>query len=138
MQFSRTLTGSLLLAALFSTAHAQEAPPPADVRCLMVGMRMSTFTDPEQRTGGNMLTFYYFGRLEKFSAKAIEDAIIREAAAVTPSDFQADASRCGKTLMDKRDALTQIGGDLAKRAQDSPNAAPAAPAPPAQNPSGKQ
>jgi len=118
----------LILTGLFPTAHADEAPPPADIRCLMVGMRLSTFSDAAQRTGGNMLAIYYFGRLEKFSAQQLEDAILKESLTIKPEDFQAESSRCGRILMEKGQVITKIGDDLVRRGKvaEKPSAPPAA------------
>jgi hypothetical protein len=125
----------LLLAVIasFSPAHAEDAPAAADIRCLMVGMRMSAYTDANQRTGGNMLAIYYLGRLEKFSAKQLEEAILKESLNVKPDDFQVDASRCGKILMEKGQVITQIGNDLVRHGQETQQKQPAIPdaAPPA-------
>ena len=84
-------------------------------------------------TGGNMLAIYYYGRLEKFSAKQLEDAILKESLSVKPEDFLADSSRCGKILMEKGHAISQISDDLVRRGQESQQKKPAAPsvAPPA-------
>jgi hypothetical protein len=119
----------LIFTALFPTAHADEAPPPADIRCLMVGMRLSSFSDAAQRTGGNMLAIYYFGRLEKFSAQQLEDAILKESLTIRSEDFQAESSRCGKILMEKGQVITKIGDDLVRRGKElaeKPAAPPAA------------
>jgi hypothetical protein len=117
MQNLRTL---FLLAAIgsFSPAHAEDAPSSADIRCLMIGMRMSAVADANQRMGGNMLAIYYFGRLEKFSQKQLEDAILKESLSVKPEDFLADSSRCGKILMEKGHAITQISDDLVRHGQE--------------------
>jgi hypothetical protein len=110
---------SLLIAvAMASVVHAEAtAPPPADIRCLMVGMQLSTATDTNQRTGANMLTIYYFGRLEHYSAKVLEDALFTEYVALKPTDFQSEAERCGKSLMEKGQAITKIGENLVHRGQ---------------------
>jgi hypothetical protein len=120
----------LLLAAVasFSPAQAEDVPSSADIRCLMIGMRMSAVADPNQRTGGNMLAIYYFGRLEKFSPKQLEEAILKESLSVKPEDFLADSSRCGKILMEKGHVITQIGDDLVRRGQEAQQKKPAAPA----------
>jgi hypothetical protein len=120
----------LLLAAVaaVSPARADDVPSSADIRCLMIGMRMSAVADANQRTGGNMLAIYYYGRLEKFSAKQLEDAILKESLSVKPEDFLTDSSRCGKILMEKGHAISQISDDLVRRGQEAQQKKPAAPA----------
>jgi hypothetical protein len=127
---NRWLTALLALAAA-STACGQGAPPPADIRCLIVGMQLSTATDTNQRTGGNMLTIYYFGRLEHYSAKVLEDAIFKESLLIKPAEFESEAGRCGRALMEKGQEITQIGSNLSRRGQErqqKQSAAPGAPA----------
>jgi hypothetical protein len=125
----------LLAFGMTATAGAQGVPPPADIRCLIVGMQLSTATDTNQRTGGNMLTIYYFGRLEHYSAKVLEDAIFKESLIIKPAEFESEAGRCGRTLMEKGQVITQIGSNLSRRAQErqqkqsAPSAAPPAAAP---------
>jgi hypothetical protein len=126
MPNSFKLFGLVVLSTLCSAAFAEEAPAPADIRCLMVGMQLSTLADANQRTGGNMLAIYYLGRLEKFSPKQLEDAISKESRSIAPADFQTEAARCGKILMEKGQVITKISEDLVRREKES--------APPAQAP----
>ena len=99
-------------------AYAEDSPPPADVRCVIVAMQISISNDTNQRTGGNMLAMYYVGRLDKYPAKAIEDAIFKELPALTPDLFKSEANRCGKSLMEKGEVLTQIGNSITNRAKE--------------------
>jgi hypothetical protein len=123
--------GLILAVAMAAVVHADGAPPTADIRCLMVGMQLSTATDTNQRTGANMLTIYYFGRLEHYSAKVLEDALFKEYVAFKPADFQLEAERCGKSLMEKGQVITKIGEDLVQRGR---TANPTTAAPPATPP----
>jgi hypothetical protein len=135
-----TLLGLMLL---IPVAHAENFPPPADIRCVIVAMQISISNDANQRTGGNMLAMYYVGRLDQYPAKAIEDAIFKELPAMTPELFKSEADRCGRILMEKGQVLTQIGNGITNRAKElqqkqspAPANAPAAPAS-AVKPSGK-
>jgi hypothetical protein len=131
------LAASLLNVLLLGQANAQtpgQLPPPEDIRCVIVAMQISVSADTNQRTGGNMLAMYYVGRLDKYPARAIEDAIFKEMPAMTPDFFKTEAGRCGKILMEKGQVLTQIGNSITQRAQElqqkqSPAPAPATPAP---------
>jgi hypothetical protein len=125
----------LLALAMTSGAHAQAVPPAADIRCLIVGMQLSTATDTNQRTGGNILTMYYFGRLEHYPSKVLEDAIFKESLTLKPAEFESEAGRCGRSLMEKGQEVTLIGSNLSRRAQERQQKQPAAPAtPPATDP----
>jgi hypothetical protein len=118
VRHSIQVLGLLLLSASFSTAYAAEAPSSADVRCLIVGSRLSTSSDANQRNAGNMLAIYSMGRLAQFSPKEIEDAMFNEALAMTPTDFQSDTARCGKILVEKGQEMTQIGNNLVHRGKE--------------------
>jgi hypothetical protein len=126
-----------------AAAYAEDTPPPADIRCVIVAMQISISEDAAQRTGGNMLAMYYVGRLDHYPAKAIEDAIFKELPAMSPDLFKTEAGRCGRILMEKGQELTQIGTGITNRAKDlqqkqspAPSNAPATP-PPATKPIGK-
>jgi len=129
MQLSRKVFGCLALSALFSTAHALEAPPSTDIHCLIVGSLLSNSTDTAQRAAGSILVMYYVGRLEAFSAQEIEDAMISESFAMPPSMYQSEAMRCGKTLQEKGQMMQQIGQNLVRRGKemDQKNASQTAP-----------
>jgi hypothetical protein len=111
----RTITyvvAATIMMAMFPSAHGAEAPP-ADIRCLIIGLRMGAEPDAERRSAGNLLTWYYFGRLEKMSAKSIEDATLHELAIMTPQDFNSEASRCASVLREKSHVMEEIENNLA-------------------------
>jgi hypothetical protein len=108
------LTIAALNAAPVQAQKAQ-APSAEDIRCLIVAMQFAASTEADQKTGGNVLAMYYMGRLDKFPAKSIEDAVINELPALNAEIFQSEAARCGKALMEKGQILTLIGTNLAQR-----------------------
>jgi hypothetical protein len=118
MQVSRSIFGCLALSALFSSAHALEAPPSTDIHCLIVGSLWSNSADTTQRAAGSILVMYYVGRLESFSAQEIEDAMVSEAFAMPPPMYQSEAMRCGKTLQEKGQMMQQIGQNLYRRGKE--------------------
>jgi hypothetical protein len=120
-----------------SAQTPEKAPPPEDIRCIVVAMQLSVSNDAAQRTGGNMLAMYYAGRLDNYSSKALEDAIYKEAAAMTPDVFKAEAGRCGTMLMEKGQVLTQIGKNISHRAQEQQKQVPPAASPPTPPPEKK-
>jgi hypothetical protein len=128
VRHSTNLLSLVILSTAFSTAHALEAPPAADIRCLIVGSRLSTSADANQRAAGHLLAIYSMARLDQFSPKEIEDAMFNEALAITPTDFQSDAARCGKILMEKGQEMTQIGNNLVRRGNEMKDKQTAAPA----------
>ena len=131
----------LILLSLMSpipAAYAEDSPPAADIRCVIVAMQISISNDTNQRTGGNMLAMYYVGRLDKYPAKAIEDGIFKELPAMTPDLFKSEADRCGRSLMEKGEVLTQIGNSITNRAKElQQKQSPAATNPPTAPPPAK-
>jgi hypothetical protein len=85
---------------------------------MIVGSRLSTAQDANRRAGAQMLIIYFMAQLDRFSAKEIEDAMFNESYAMTPTDFQSAATRCGKILMEKGHEMEQIGKDLERRGQE--------------------
>jgi hypothetical protein len=128
MNIQNSCCAVLLTLGIASAASAQAVPPPPDIRCLIVGMQLSTATDTNQRTGGNILTMYYSGRLEHYSAKVLEDAIFKESLIIKPAEFESEAGRCGRTLMEKGQEITQISANLSRRAQERQQKQPQSPA----------
>ncbi len=134
MQLSRNVFGCLALSALFSTAHALEAPPSRDIHCLIVGSLLSNSTDTTQRAAGNILVMYYMGRLESFSAQEIEDAMVSESFAMPPPMYQSEAMRCAKTLQEKGQMMQQIDQNLVRRGKEMGQKNASATAPPETKP----
>jgi hypothetical protein len=110
------LTATALVTAP-ALAQKAPAPPAEDIRCLIVAMQFASSAETDQKTGGNVLAMYYMGRLDKYPAQAVEDAIIKELPSLNPELFKTEASRCGKALMEKGQILTLIGANLSQRAQ---------------------
>jgi len=112
----------LALAGLFGLfpfhARAQDLDIAGDVRCLVVGMKISALTDATYKSAGMMISMYYFGRLDAHVPKLdIEDLIVKEVTTMTQSDFGSEAKRCGGNLTTKGQEMTKIGEDLIERGQ---------------------
>ena len=82
-------------------------------------MRVAGLADATQRNVGVMLTYYYYGRLEKVSQQDLVESIGREDVAMTQSAFKTEALRCGRVLEEKGKALAQIGEDLTAHSEDN-------------------
>jgi hypothetical protein len=115
----------LIFAGFFSVAHALDAPPSADIRCLIVGTLMVNSTDATQRTAGTMLSVYWMGRLDAFSAQEIEDAMVSESATITPAQIQTETARCGALFQAKGQMMQDIGKNIMRRQKDKQNVSPA-------------
>lgn len=108
----------ILALSLFSMAHAQDAETVADVRCLMVGLRLSTSVDATQQSNGIKVVMYYLGRLDRVvPGPSLEGLIVNAGSQMSITEFQTEAARCGKSLIEKGQLLQRIGNNLTLRSQ---------------------
>lgn len=100
--------------------QAQDAESTADVRCVIVGMRLAgAGVNAAQRSSGTVLALYYIGRLDgRHPGFDLEKAMVAELGKMTQADYAADAQRCGRSLQAKGKQITIIGQDLVKRGQE--------------------
>jgi|ERR1700722_9507733 len=106
----------ILVLPLFSRANAQDVETIADVRCLLVGIQMSRSLDATQRASGTMVVMFYVGRLDRVVlGPKLEDLIANEASHMSSAEFITEATRCGKSLVEKGQLLQRIGDHLAVR-----------------------
>jgi len=111
-----TLVGTVMFWAV--QARAQDAETIADIRCIVVGFRMSQLPNPAQQTAGTMAALYYIGRLEgRMPNLDIEELMITEIGRMTATDYDSEAKRCGSHLMDKGQQITRFGKDMVERGQ---------------------
>jgi hypothetical protein len=116
----------LVLAGFFCTAQAADAPPSADIRCLVVGsLMLANSTDATQRNAGTMMSVYWLGRLDAFSAQQIEDAMVSESATITPAQIQTETVRCAEIFQAKGQMMQEIGKNIMRREKNKQNASPA-------------
>lgn len=112
---SVALAGIALASGLCRPAHGSDRQTGADVRCVVVGMRMIEMATTQQRGAGMMLAVYYFGRLDGYTSRTDIDSLIeREARKMTVAEFRANATRCGKALTAKGQEIAKIGENLSK------------------------
>ena len=96
-------------------AGAADRETLADVRCVLVAMRMVTTQAPQQRAAGMMVAMYYLGRLDGHAPGAdIERLIKAEVWKSTSAELKADAVRCGQALQRKGHELQKIGAQLVR------------------------
>ena len=108
----------LLVIGICEKAHASDRQTVADVRCVVVGLRMIQMTMPQQRAAGMMLAMYYLGSLDGRASHAdIGKLIEREVGKMNPAEFRASAARCGKALARKGKEIQQIGAALVRKGQ---------------------
>ncbi|HEV2272335.1 MAG TPA: hypothetical protein VGR92_23005 [Steroidobacteraceae bacterium] len=87
----------------------------ADADCVVVGLRMSQMTRPDQRAAGMLLTAYYLGRLQGREPHFdVERLIKMQARSMSSAGFRANAARCGKSLAASGQEIQKISTDLSR------------------------
>jgi hypothetical protein len=101
----------LVLGSMFSKAEDQKTI--ADVRCVLVGVQLSTDENQAKKLAGTMLTLYYTGKLDGSTPHLdLVAALTKEAAKMSGIDYRVEAERCGKALSAKAQQLTQLGKEI--------------------------
>ena len=99
-----------------------DAERTADIRCVLVGIRLSTVGNATQRSAGTMLALYFLGRLEgRNPGFDVENLVIKNAQVMTESDYKAEAGRCGAALSEKGQQIAKIGTDMSENATKKAN-----------------
>lgn len=120
------LAFAAFLAAMSAQSSAQDAQTIADIRCVVIGMRMGGTGNAAQQSAGGVLALYYIGRLDgRVPSLNIEDLIVQQITKMTKADYDSEGKRCGAVLKEKGQQLTQIGKDLVERGQKMQNDAKA-------------
>lgn len=102
-----------VLALMATSVGAQDAVTISDIRCVVVGMRLSGMANSPQQPRGILLTLYYIGRLDGRSSKLdIEHLIIEETRRMADADYPSEEKRCDSGLVEKGQQITDIGKHL--------------------------
>jgi hypothetical protein len=113
------------LVAAMATASlpvwAQDAENIADIRCVAVGIRLAELPDSHQKSTGTLLVLYYIGRLDgRAPSLDIEKLLAEQISKMNDSDYNAEATRCGRWLTVKGEQITHIGEDMLKNFTGAP------------------
>jgi hypothetical protein len=110
------LVGVLALLSLQARSRAVETI--TDIRCVVVGMRLTGMVNSPQHSAGMALVLYYTGRLDGRVPKLdIEDLLIKEISKMTNADYDSEAKRCEGGLTERGQSIAQIGKDMIERGQ---------------------
>lgn len=102
-----------------STAPSADARNIADVRCVVVGMKMAELADAKAKSSGTLLALYYIGRLDgRAPGLDLEAQILSQMKSLSPAEYKSEAQRCGAELQAEGQKITAIGEDLNKRGQE--------------------
>jgi hypothetical protein len=105
---------------VFVPVHAQEPGTEtiADVRCIVVGMKIGASGNSTQKSVAMMTTLYYIGRIDGREPKLdIEDILVMVFVKMTAPQFASEATRCGTHLTEKGKEISKIGKDMAELGQ---------------------
>jgi hypothetical protein len=109
------------LASMRISAQEAEAVNIADIRCVVVGMKLAGATSSPDQSRGFLLTLYYIGRLDGRVPKLdIERLIIEETRMMADSDYASEEKRCGAGLAEKGQQITEIGKHLVESGKKAP------------------
>jgi hypothetical protein len=110
---------------LFTNTHAQDAETASDARCLLIGIQMSRSSDATEQASGTLVAMYYLGRVDRVVLERNLEAVIANTVSqMVASEFHKEATKCGKSLVEKGKLLQRIGGNLTFQAPSrdkSPN-----------------
>jgi hypothetical protein len=113
------LTGFLVLMPAHALVPEDESI--ADVRCVIIGVKIAASADSAQQSAGVMAALYYIGRIDgREPTLNIETVLAKEVVNMTPTEFSSEAIRCGKHLTERGQEITKLGRDLAELAQKMP------------------
>jgi len=105
-----------LTMGLCDKSYASDPQSLADVRCVVVGMRMIEMAAPDQRAAGMMIATYYFGRLDSSLPDDGGERLIElEAVKMTLAEFRTNAARCGEAIQKKGQEIQKIGAILSRQ-----------------------
>lgn len=119
----RALIASALLCLVGSTAVAAGAAnddaTEADVRCVVVALRMASTDNSELKIAGTIASMYFLGRIDARAPDLdLETRIIDDLHNLTAEDIQAASLRCGAILTTRGNALKSMGEDMIRKGEE--------------------
>jgi hypothetical protein len=106
----------IVLLSVSASADEQNVENTADVRCVIVGIRLVQSGNSQQQLAGQLAAMYYVGRLDGRTPRwDAEAAISSEVGRMTPADYAADARRCGTELIVKGQQMAEWGKKLVEQ-----------------------
>jgi hypothetical protein len=86
------------------------------VKCLAVGLSMSSSDDPNDQTLGMLSTMYWMGRVDGLTPRPDLEKLMQAGAFdMKPEEQKAEAARCHAALTARGEALTLLGQHLRQR-----------------------
>jgi len=123
-----TLMAAVSLAIGASPARAEDDPNVADVRCLVVAIKMAGSPESQTRSVAMLAGLYFVGRLRgRAPDMDLEAAMVRQLRTMTTDDIERERLRCGAVLNGQASRLAVISGDLMNT--EAPAAGPPPPSP---------
>ena len=106
-------------------AQAPQGETFADLRCVIVGMKIGGTGNSTQQSAAMMSILYYIGRIDgRDPGLDIEVTLAKEFIKMTPANFGLEATRCGNHLTKRGKEITKMGEDmteLGRKMLENPN-----------------
>lgn len=116
--FSRVAMASAcigLVACPLGGARAAGRQTLADIRCVVVAIRMMSISYAQDRSAGMMAALYYLGRLDGHAPTAdLARLLDDESRKMTLAEFRANAGRCGSAMKLKARQIDKIAAGLGR------------------------
>lgn len=96
-----------------ASAHGSTRQVRADVRCVVVALKVMRVRTPKSRLIGLITGAYYLGRLAgEASPRQTDRMIERVSEGMTRAEFRVNADRCGKRLTKVGARLSRLGARM--------------------------
>jgi hypothetical protein len=101
-----------------STAGAQKVTESPDIRCVVVGSKITSSSDPALQSAGPLLVMYYLGRVDAmYPTIDLENALVQVGSAMTAADIQSESIRCRTALVERAKVIEKIAKNLINRSK---------------------
>jgi len=96
--------------------NAGDAAQSADVRCLIVMLRLQASSNETAKSSSLLGSMYYLGKLDgRAPSLDLEAALIEQFGKMQAADTKNEAVRCGNEMSTRGQAFEKIGEDLSKK-----------------------
>ena len=118
-KFGYLVATGFALTAINALAYADDTTD--DIRCVASALALTGKADATNKGALAFAAIYYIGRLDgRVPSLALEDALVKELSAMTPTEIGSEAVRCGKVLNIRGQQITQIGEHMIERGKSPP------------------
>jgi hypothetical protein len=100
-----------------ASARAQDDAQSADVRCLIVTIKVMAAANTDEIKSSTLAgAMYFMGKLDgRQPGFDLESAVVTQLGTMKPEDIGREGQRCGAELQTRGASLQQIGNDLTSK-----------------------